>query len=314
MVERHLVERRDGGATARSATVIERPERLAAATHPLAWRILTELQRRPDFASALARRLGIHEQKVYYHVNRLRKAGLLRTVREERRHGAVSRILAPTAEAFALVLPGTGRSVVRGEAPPSGPWQALFAGFHRRGVFDGYLVVGAPTAHGPFLTAARDAPYAAHLAFFLGRHFAPPRGISVRLDTEAKAEGLEGNANLLVVGGPVANIVSLDLNPHLALRYEWEEVWRLESHATGRTYAGDAFGLLARVPSPWAKDRWIVTLSGVHVAGTLAAIFGLTEATEEVLAECEPETPFYRVVEGLDRDGDGRIDAVRVVE
>src|SRR5881628_646356 len=100
MAEAVLIESRGTRRTAHAALTMAKPEDLEPAVHPLAWRILVELAREPDYPSALARRLRLHEQKVYYHVNRLRRSGLLKVVREEQGRGAVSRILAPSAEAF----------------------------------------------------------------------------------------------------------------------------------------------------------------------------------------------------------------------
>ncbi|HTD81811.1 MAG TPA: helix-turn-helix domain-containing protein, partial [Thermoplasmata archaeon] len=105
-----IVDSADVGGSARTVLVADRPERFAPLSHPEAWRILTELARKPDYPGALAKRLRMHEQTVYYHVHRLAKAGLVRVVREERRQGAVSRIFAPTAEAFGIELPGPGHA------------------------------------------------------------------------------------------------------------------------------------------------------------------------------------------------------------
>ena len=92
MTDATLVEGRGHRRISRTALLAEKPEALAAATHPLAWRILTELARDPDYPSHLARRLRMHEQKVYYHIKRLREAGLLRVVREEQGQGAPAKV------------------------------------------------------------------------------------------------------------------------------------------------------------------------------------------------------------------------------
>jgi len=58
----------------------------------------------------------------------------------------------------------------------------------------------------------------------------------------------------------------------------------------------------------------IVLLSGLHAVGTMAAILGLTHFAEDVLEGYSPGEDFYRVVAGQDRDGDGRLDAVSILE
>src|SRR2546425_13175560 len=105
-----LVDALEADAPTRTVLVTDRPERFAPLSQPEGWKILCELARRPDYPGALAKRLRMHEQTVYYHIHRLTKAGVIHVVREERRLGAVSRVFAPTAEAFGVELPGPGRT------------------------------------------------------------------------------------------------------------------------------------------------------------------------------------------------------------
>jgi DNA-binding transcriptional ArsR family regulator len=313
MARRWIVEETLDGAVAREVETIDRPSRVAALASPLAWRILQELAKSPDYPNALASRLKVHEQKVYYHVHRLVAAGLLRVVREEPKRGASARVLAPTADAFAIVLRSQGTTLLFPALPHAGTLSGFLAEFSRSGTFDGTIVVGSPYPHGPFMTTARDSPYAVQLGFFLGRLFAAPRGLVTRLDTEVKAAGA-GRENMILVGGPVANIVTMDLNPHLAVSFDWKQVWHVESSRTHRSYAEEDVGLVAKVPNPWNREKTVVILSGLHYQGTLSSILGLTEFPDEVLKGYEPGSDFYRVVSGEDRDGDGRIDAISVLE
>jgi len=304
-----IVDATDTGASARTVLVADRPERFGPLSHPEAWRILCELARRPDYPGALAKRLRMHEQTVYYHVHRLAKAGLVRVVREERRQGAVSRIFAPSAEAFGIELPGPGHATApkRGAIPER--VRTFLETFTREG---GIIVIGSPYQHGPFLTVARDSPYAVGLGLFLGGLAIGSR-FSVRLDTEVKAAGLEGK-NLVLVGGPVANIVALDLNPHLKVSFDWQQAWRMRSSLTGREYAEEDVGLLAKIPNPWNPEAEVAMFSGLHYGGTAASVLALTASSDLVLRDYAPGREFYRVVQGLDRDGDGRVDSVEVLE
>jgi len=297
----------------REANLLDRPDKVAALASPLAWRILQELAKAPDYPNALAQRLKVHEQKVYYHVRRLEAAGLLKVVRKEPKRGASARILGPTADAFAIALKGRGSPVAAPMLPHAGIITRFLEEYTRGGTFDGSIVVGSPYTHGPFNTTARDSPYAVELGFFLGRLFAPPKGLVVRLDTEVKALGV-GKEDMILVGGPVANIITMDLNPHLAVNFDWKQVWRMESARTRRPYSDEQVGLIAKVRNPWDDARVIVVLSGLHAVGTMAAILGLTRFAEDVLDGYAPGEDFYRVVAGQDRDGDGRLDAVSILE
>ena len=313
MARRWLIEETAQGAVGREAVLLDRPERAAAIASPLAWRILQELAKEPDYPNALATRLRVHEQKVYYHVRRLEAAGFLKVIREEPKRGASARILAPTAEAFAIVLKGRGNPVTSPMLPHAGIVAQFLEEFTSDGRFNGAIVVGSPYTHGPFNTTARDSPYAVELGFFLGRLFAPPKGVVVRLDTEVKASG-PGKEDMILVGGPVANIITMDLNPSLAVNFDWKQVWRMESSRTHRPYADEQVGLIAKVRNPWNHSRVVVLLSGLHAVGTMAAILGLTRFADDVLEGYTPGEDFYRVVAGQDQDGDGRLDAVSVLE
>jgi DNA-binding transcriptional ArsR family regulator len=313
VARRWLIEETAQGAVGREVVLLDRPERAAAIASPLAWRILQELAKEPDYPNALAARLRVHEQKVYYHVRRLEAAGFLEVVREEPKRGASARIFAPTAEAFAIVLKGRGNPVSSPMLPHAGIVAQFLEEFTSDGRFKGAIVVGSPYTHGPFNTTARDSPYAVELGFFLGRLFAPPKGVVVRLDTEVKASGA-GKEDMILVGGPVANIITMDLNPSLAVNFDWKQVWRMESSRTHRPYADEQVGLIAKVRNPWNRSRVIVLLSGLHAVGTMAAILGLTRFADDVLEGFTSGEDFYRVVAGQDQDGDGRLDAVSVLE
>jgi DNA-binding transcriptional ArsR family regulator len=313
VARRWLIEETAQGAVGREVVLLDRPERAAAIASPLAWRILQELAKEPDYPNALAARLRVHEQKVYYHVRRLEAAGFLEVVREEPKRGASARIFAPTAEAFAIVLKGRGNPVSSPMLPHAGIVAQFLEEFTSDGRFNGAIVVGSPYTHGPFNTTARDSPYAVELGFFLGRLFAPPKGVVVRLDTEVKASGA-GKEDMILVGGPVANIITMDLNPSLAVNFDWKQVWRMESSRTHRPYADEQVGLIAKVRNPWNRSRVIVLLSGLHAVGTMAAILGLTRFADDVLEGFTSGEDFYRVVAGQDQDGDGRLDAVSVLE
>jgi len=305
-----VVQGAEGSAVSRRIHLVDDPADLEALTSALAWKIVEELRRQPDFPGSIAKRLRVHEQKVYYHIRRLYGAGLLRVVREEQRRGGICRYYAPTAEAFGIQLKGGGTTV---SSPPPPRLKEFLEGFSRGGVLDALVVVGSPFAHGPFLTVARDSPYAVQLGLRLGQLFAPPPGQVVRLDTEVRAEGTE-KANMILVGGPVANILSLDVNEGIKVKFEWRDVWRIRSSITGRVYTEDHSGLIAKVRNPWKEDKHLLLLWGLHYTGTLSAILGLTQFHDKVLDGYSGEGEFYRVVLGLDKDGDGKLDDVQIQE
>jgi DNA-binding transcriptional ArsR family regulator len=59
----------------------------------LAIKIINELAKKPACAMDLARALNEHEQKIYYHLRRLEKAGIISLEKTEIRAGALTKIL-----------------------------------------------------------------------------------------------------------------------------------------------------------------------------------------------------------------------------
>jgi len=54
VARRWLIEETSQGAFGREAELLDRPERVAAISSPLAWKILQELAKAPDYPNALA--------------------------------------------------------------------------------------------------------------------------------------------------------------------------------------------------------------------------------------------------------------------
>src|SRR3989344_9409599 len=229
MPKKLLVEVRGGSEVSRTIEVVG-PGALDAASSPLAWRILVALSENPTYPNELARRLRVHEQKVYYHVRALLEAGLIEVVGEKKVKGALSKILAPTADAFGIELPSKQLSVTKKDAKIIPQVKDYFHEFVRKGTFDGSIVVGAPTAHGPYNTSARDGHYPAHLALFLGEFCGVPKDrFLVKLDIEVRAEKKE-KRNMILVGGPIVNTIAADLAPQTKIKMDYVNgQWKIVS-------------------------------------------------------------------------------------
>ena len=59
-------------------TLIMKPTSFNALNSELAVRILAELGKKPQCAMDIARKLKQHEQKIYYHLRRLEKSGIIK--------------------------------------------------------------------------------------------------------------------------------------------------------------------------------------------------------------------------------------------
>lgn len=309
MKRKSLVERANGKVFSKPILILD-PKNLSPALNSTAWKILKELSIKPSYPNELAKKMKMHEQKVYYHIKRLHKAGLIEIMKEEKKEGALCKYFFPTCSAFGIEL-SEEKHVTKEKKYKK--LEEFFHEFIKSGVFDGIIVVGSPLPHGPFLTAARDGHFAAQLSILLGNLCELPGKFVVNLDTEVKAEKAEKN-NMILIGGPITNMITSDINEKLKIRFKWEATWKIFSNQTGNLYFDEDIGLIAKIRNPWDEKKAIIILAGLKFEGTRACIIALTEHFDKILKNYEPKEEFFCLIKGLDRDGDGKFDDVEILE
>jgi DNA-binding transcriptional ArsR family regulator len=287
----------------------------------LSWKILTLLSEKEMYPLEIARQLGIHEQKVYYHIRKLAKAGAITVQREEKKKGATAKYYKTVSPAFGIEFPRGYKTI------PSlsligleKQVQEFFKEFvDEKGAFEGKIVVGSPAPHGPFKTSARDGHYAAHLALFIGQFAKMPADFAVKLDVDVNAEKEEKN-NLILVGGPGTNLLTQEINEYLPIRFIMQSsdegflLGGLSSKQTSRVYTADVVGLIAKIVNPWDTTKRIVVLAGNKAVGTKACVLALANFWKKTLQEYHGGDTFAAVIQGFDLDGDGKVDAIEVTE
>ncbi len=258
-------------------------------------RILGILGRESLGLSQLARKMGMEEQRVHYRLKKLLSLGILG--RKEGKYFLKYR-------AFGYNIPGGGTPVAKNPLPE--PLSSFLSPLVSGGRLNGLIVVGSPDPHGPYLQRARDSHYVGVLGLFLGRYL-DFDDFPVMLDTDIRLERRTGE-NMIVLGGPVSNLVALDLNPHAPVQYGEENPYELRGR---KTYTEDTVGVLQKFKNPFG-DSWVIWISGIRAVGTKSAVLALLN-WKELLREYSGGE-FWAIVRGEDRDGDGRVDRVRVLE
>ncbi len=253
---------------------------------------ILELIDKPKSLSEIAEELNITPQTALYHLRRLRKANAV-TVENGRFYRRIS-------DAYGVIL---ARKEAKGKTAPR-YLERFFHPFAKNGVWTSKIVVGAPDPHGYYLQRARDGHYATVLGMFIGRYF-DVRGFPVKVDTDVSY--LWKEEDLVLIGGPVANTITFELVEERNVFFDVEKPWMLKGR---KVYTAENVGLIAKVN---LEDRWYLLLAGISALGTKASVMALTSHTEELLTKYD-EGEFYWIVEGLDKDGDGTIDTVRVLE
>jgi DNA-binding transcriptional ArsR family regulator len=321
-MDKKLLLREKGKAQrVKEIMIVEDPQKLKMILNRLSWKILVMLSEKEMYPLEVAKKLGVHEQRVYYHIRKLAKAGAIKVVREEEKKGAVAKYYKAVSLAFGIELPHGYRTIqsvsflsmderIRG----------FFNGFLREDCeFKGKIVVGSPTPHGPFKTSARDGHYASFLTFFLGQFSKMPDEFTIKLDVDVKAEKEEKN-NLILVGGPGTNLLTQEANEYLPIRFNMQPSEQgflfggLMSEKTLCVYTADSIGLIAKIVNPWDKTKRVMVLAGNKAVGTKACVLALTKFWKKTLKGYSGEDTFARVIQGFDLDGDGKVDSIDVLE
>ncbi len=321
MKKKLLLHEEGGEQGVKDIAIVQDPHRLKMILNKLSWKIMTMLSEREMYPLEIARKLGIHEQRIYYHIRKLAKAGAITIVKEEEKKGATAKYYKAVSPAFGIEVPQAYRPIKRFTVHSMDIFiQKFFEEFvGENGVFQGKVVVGSPIPHGPFKTSARDGHYASHLTFFLGQFVGIPERFAIKLDVDVKAEKEEKN-NLILVGGPGTNLLTKEVNDHLPIRFNMQPSKHgflfggLASRKTSHLYTADAVGLVAKIPNPWDEAKWLILLAGNKAVGTKACVLALTAFWRKTLKHYEEGKAFAVVIQGYDLDGDGKVDSVEILE
>jgi DNA-binding transcriptional ArsR family regulator len=261
-------------------------KQLKALMDPFRLKLLSELTEE-HYSSELAKKFKMSEQKLHYHMKLLEESGLIVKVKDESKRGALAHIYRSKANAFGLILPGAV-----GET--RGPEILDF-------VTDALMVVGSPDPHGAYKARARDNYYAGELGLFLGKF---SQSIQVRTDTELRPD--DRKHNLILIGGPIVNTLTSEINDQLDIRFTTENGTVIHSKKTGKSYYDDEIGLIAITQNPWDPEKKIIVFAGKGYKGTKSAIVAFSKHLEKIRDT--------HVVLGLDIDGDGIIDDAEFLE
>ncbi|MDY6770842.1 MAG: S-layer protein [Candidatus Nanohaloarchaea archaeon] len=309
-----LIQETDGTRYVKETQVEEQPEALRGLLNDTRWKILQHIAEKPSYPAAIADELDINDQNVYYHIREMRDSGIIEVASREERGGSLAKYYQPTAQAYALDLPGEGKPADMPISGTSSPVRDFLHPFISNGTIDCRIIVGSPDPHGPHQVRGRDGHYAVDIGALLGRHGSIEREVA-ELDTEVKNEDAYDD-NLVLVGGPLTNTITAEFNSYLPVRFDQENFpyRRLLSDQTGEEYSDDSIGLIAKARNPKNQDHFIIVIAGIRNTGTTAAVLGLTEHADDILDDYENEDTWARVVRGRDMDSDGKIDEVEVVE
>ena len=318
-----LLTETDEGSFVKKIRMFEQAEDMKAILNKTRWTILRKLSEEPKFPAKLARELGIHDQKIYYHIRQLINAGLVEVAYEQEIRGAIARFYSTKEKTYGIELNPEEKGIAfNTNLTPLEKPGLFFQEFLKENTFDGSIVVGAPDPHGPHKTWARDGHYAIYLAMFLGQLIPFPKDLFVKLDVEVRATKAY-DQNLILIGGPAVNLVTRDVNSKLPVPQFDNQMKGIAPAATfGRGitsqkpdlfYSQNNAGIIFKEPNPYNPEKTVIAFAGQGRRGTMATILALTDNWESILKDYD-NGPLRVVVEGYDQDGDGTIDSVEILE
>ena len=305
-----VVDKRKGEMRALYASEMKLKQ-MKALNSMLSYRIAKELTIKSSYPARLAKRLKEHEQKIYYHIRKLEKAGIVEVAKRRNVHGAMANYYRTATPAFVLALKDfeSDQQVAGMQKEPV----EFLEPFIVDGKLNATIVVGSPDPHGPEKARSRDGYYAVDLALFLGSFLTMMPDMNVKLDTEVRSEDLE--KNLILIGGPVINTVTGKVNSRMPVRFDQKNNWSIVSEVSGRMYQSDETGVIVKMKSPFNRKKQLLVVAGKRYAGTKAVMIAMIKHLNEVIkGNSSDRKVLARVVEGIDLDSDGIVDEVDFLE
>ena len=278
-----------------------------AVSSELAHKILNLLSKEPMYPIDIAKSLKVHEQKIYYHIRNLEKAGIIKIVRKETKQGATANFYALTEPAFVIRFKNFETTSKIGQIRNESEFLEPFI---KNGELNSLIIVGSPDPHGPDKARSRDGYYGMDLALFLGTFLSYVPQFNVKLDTEVREEDLKNN--LILIGGPVVNKIVDRVNSKLPIRFEDGNI---KSTISNETYPQDECGIIVKAKNPFDADKFILVVAGKRFSGTRAAIIAFLKDFKKItLGNVHDKNIMAKVVEGIDLDSDGIIDDIEFRE
>jgi len=275
----------------------------------LALNILKLLIKKPMYPIELAKELKVHEQKVYYHIKNLEKSGIIKISKKEIKQGAVAKYYSIDKPAFIIKLKEFEET--QKVMPKSN--SEFLEPFIKNGELNAMIIVGSPDPHGPEKARSRDGYYGIDLALFIGTFLNYVPDLNVRLDTEVRQDDLKNN--LILIGGPVVNKITKDINEKMPIFFDKSNHWDIKSSISKNIYPTDETGLIVKFKNPFNKDKRILLVAGKRYSGTRAAIIAFLKYFKEITkGNIHNKNIKARVVEGIDLNSDGIVDDIEFRE
>lgn len=276
-------------------------------SNELAVKIIGEIAKQPTCAMDIARRLKQNEQKIYYHLRKMRSAGIVRLNGVEHRYGMTAKMFELVSPVIAAKLYEAGYEVKSLNPAVDSSVSEFFSPFIKDGKLDSKIIVGDPYPHGEYDAPANEGSFLIDLLLLFGGLIKDLKFPAYSLDTEVKNSDLKNN--LILIGNTRTNIIINKMNGNIAIKFD--ESGNLISKDS--IYSDPRTGIILKCANPFSKNKKILMIGGVRTRGLRTSVIALTQCFDTI-ADKRADGDFVRIVEGYDKDGDGIIDSIKVLE
>lgn len=288
------------------------PKKLSVLGSNLCLKIINELVKEPGCAMDLSRKLGEHEQNIYYHLRKLESAGIVKKIRTERRYGMLANIYSVVSPVIATKLYDAGKPFESKRNIRNPEIEKFLHPFIENGRINAKIIMGDPYPHGRYDSAAKISVYTFDLILLLGNIIQNFNFPHYKLDVHMSENDL--NDNLILFGNVKNNTIIDKLNEHLPVYFNPEEGWHIVSKNTNKVYSDPRIGVILKIDNPFNKNKKILIFGSLRSRGMRTCIISFTEYFNEITKNLNNYDNFIRIVEGFDKTGDGIIDAVKILE
>jgi hypothetical protein len=269
--------------------------------------IMKKLCKKPYNSASLSKELKFDKKTIAFYIGKLENAGLISI--EPQKNGE---LLKASYNSFSYeIADNKVKFDPKMKSKENQYALNFFSKFINNGKFDGYICVGASDPHGEYKAVARDSHYTAYLGMFLGQFIDLPSSMPIILDTDVISKNLF-KKNLIIIGGPVTNLVTRDINNFLPIKFIKEEGWGLKDR--NGIHIRDYEGTIEKIRNPFDKEKDIILIGGIRNVGTLSAMLAATRFSNITFKGYNGEMPWSLMVRGYDIDGDGQIDSIETVK
>lgn len=307
-----LIENNGNARMAYDSLILENPKAFSALNSKLALKIVKALAESPAPAIDISRKLKVHEQKIYYHIRRLERAGIIYTISNEKRHGMIAKIFSVVSPVIAAKLYDKGTEIKETLGLELDHKSSeFFSPIVSNNKLSALIVVGDTYSHGKFDRGSDELNYMVDVLLFLGK-FSDGTESHTKLDVKIKETELKNN--LILLGNNKTNSIIEKINSKLPAFFEETGKEVLISKVSNTTYSDPRIGIIIKTTNPFNPDKKLLLIGGIGRRGAQAATLALTKYRNTFVESIKNFDNIVKIVKGFDSDGDDVIDSIKILE